>query len=110
MVLAAKLEVGKVATAQLKKVVKPNLPMLVRGYADSPFFDIVLANAVGVALREYASENEKAQIVAEAMIQSAAIEMMSSFDLNGMIDDMLENVDVSKIIKLEDSSKKKNKA
>lgn len=105
MVLAAKLEVGKVATAQLRKVVKPKLPMMVRGYADSPLFDIVLANAVGVALREYASENKKAQIVSEAMIQSAAVEMMSSFDLNGMIDEMLENVDVSKIVKLEDNKK-----
>lgn len=109
ILLAAKLEVGKVATAQLKKVVRPKLPMLMRGYADSPLFDIVLANAVGVALREYASENEKAQIVSEAMIQSAAVEMMSSFDLNGMIDDMLESVDVSKLIKLDTADKKDKK-
>ena len=96
--LAAKLEVGKVATAQLKKVVKPKLPMMVRGYADSPLFDIVLANAVGVALREYASNNEKAQIVAEAMIQSAAVEMVSSFNINDMINEMLETIDISKIV------------
>jgi len=95
--LAAKLEVGKVATAQLKKVVKPKLPMMVRGYADSPLFDIVLANAVGIALREYAPGNEKAQIVSEAMIQSAAVELMTSFNINDMVNDMLENIDVSKL-------------
>ena len=99
--LAAKLEVGKVATAQLKKVVIPKLPYLVRGYADSPLFDIALANVVGVAIREYAPENKKAQIVAESMIQSAAVEMVSSFDINSMIDEMLENVDVSKLVKLD---------
>ena len=104
MVLAAKLEVGKVATAQLKKVVIPKLPYMARGYADSPLFDIALANVVGIALREYALGNEKAQIVSEAMIQSAAVEMMSSFDLNGMIDDMLENVDVSKLVKLDNKT------
>ncbi len=104
LILAAKLEVGKVAIAQLKKVVTPKLPYPVRGYADSPLFNIVLANAVGITLREYAQGNEKAQIVSEAMIQSAAVEMMSSFDINGMINDMLENVDVSKLINLESKS------
>ena len=99
--LAAKLEVGKIATAQLKKVVKPKLPMMVRGYADSPLFDIVLANAVGIALREYAPGNEKAQIVSEAMIQSAAVEMMTSFNINDMVNEMLENIDVSKLTNLE---------
>ena len=99
--LAAKLEVGKVATAQLKKIVKPKLPMMVRGYADSPLFDIVLANAVGIALREYAQGNEKAQIVSEAMIQSAAVEMVSSFNINDMVNEMLENIDVSKITTLD---------
>ena len=99
--LAAKLEIGKVATAQLKKVVKPKLPMMVRGYADSALFDIVLANAVGIALREYAPGNEKAQIVSEAMIQSAAVELMTSFNINDMVNDMLENIDISKITNLE---------
>jgi len=95
--LAAKLEVGKVATQTIGKAVKKQLPMMIRGYADSPFYNIVIANMAGIALREFAANNEKAQIVSEAMIQSAAVEMVSSFNIDQMIGDMLEDIDISKI-------------
>ncbi len=95
--LAAKLEVGKVATQTIGKAVKKQLPMMIRGYADSPFYNIVIANMAGIALREFAGNNEKAMIVSEAMIQSAAVEMMSSFNIDEMIADMLKDIDVSKL-------------
>lgn len=101
--LAAKLEVGKIAAQTIGKAVKKQLPMMVRGYADSPFYNIVIANMAGIALREFASNNEKAMIVSEAMIQSAAVEMMSSFNIDEMVNDMLKDIDVSKLTEAKES-------
>jgi len=92
-ILAAKLEVGRVVTKQIKEKIK--LPFGAGGMKKHPLFDIALANIVGVALREVAPGNEKAQILSEAMIQSAAVEMVQSFDVNSMINDLIKNVDLS---------------
>ena len=100
MKLAAKLEVGSIATKQIKDKIK--LPFGTNNkIKNHPLFDIALANVVGVALREVAPGNEKAQILSEAMIQSAAVEMVQSFNVNDMVNDLLKNIDLSKITNLD---------
>ncbi|AUS02836.1 hypothetical protein NVP2275O_255 [Vibrio phage 2.275.O._10N.286.54.E11] len=96
---AAKIEVGEAAVAQLVKLVKPKLPMMARGYADLPMFDILVANLVVMAIRQYAPQNEKALVVADAMLLSAMQKQMKEFNIPGMIDEFVSKVDVSAITK-----------
>jgi len=95
-ILAAKLEVGRTVTTQIKNQIK--VPWLMKSYKNHPLFDIALANVVGTALRELMPENEKAQVVGEAMVQSAMVEMGRELDLNKFVDDILKNVDLSKLM------------
>jgi hypothetical protein len=103
LIVAAKIEVGKTVNAQLKKLIKPQLPMMIRGYADSPIFDIIIANVASIALKELAAENKKAQVVADSLLQAATVEMMNSFNINKMIDDILKNIDIKQITNIVDT-------
>lgn len=96
-ILAAKLEVGNVAVQQIKS--KINFGWFAdKKVKKHPLFDIALANVVGVALREVAGDNDKAVMLSEAMVQSAAVNMAQSFNINDMVDDLLKNVDLAKLI------------
>lgn len=95
VIMAAKLEIGRTVTAQIKDKVK--MPFGMGKLKKNPLFDIALANVAGTALREFMPNNEKAQIVGEAMVQSAMVEMGRELDLNVFVDDILKNVDLSKL-------------
>ncbi len=101
LLLAAKIEVGEAAVKQVSKIVKKQLPMMMRGYADLPVFDIVVANLVVMALKQFAPDNQKAQVIADAMLLAAMHKQMREFDLAGMVDEFVSGIDVSKITNLD---------
>lgn len=96
-VLAAKLVAGKAINKKLVKLIKPKLPMMLRGYAESPFASLVAANAVGVALKHYAPTNPKAMQIADLMLNAAALELLESFNIEEMLDGLLKGVKLPKI-------------
>lgn len=95
---AAILEVGATATNIVVSKVGPQLPMMVRGYSEHPLFKVAIANATGAALKHFAGNNDKAVIVADAMIESAMHELVRNFNAPAMIEELLNGVDVTKII------------
>ena len=94
---AARLEAGSIAIKQLTKVVKPTLPMLVRGYADHPFAGVVLANLFSYAVNNFASDNEKAVVIADAMLEGAMVDAVKGFNINDMINEVTKGIDVKKL-------------
>lgn len=97
VVTVAKLEAGRIAIKQVSKVITPKLPMMVRGYADSEIGRLVLANLFNFAVTQFAPTNQNAQIVADAMLEGAMLEMLQKFNFEEMINDVVNKVDISKL-------------
>ncbi|ATN93422.1 hypothetical protein [Pseudoalteromonas phage J2-1_QLiu-2017] len=85
----AKIKVAEDANAVLMKLVKPQLPMMVRGYADTPLGKVVLANLVVMAVSQFASNNKKAEVISQAMIDVAYADLFRGIDIQGMIEEIV---------------------
>lgn len=101
LLLAAKIEVGEAAVKQVSKIVRKQMPMMIRGYAELPVFDILVANLVVMSIKQFAPENEKAQIIADAMLLAAMQKQMREFNIPQMVDEFVSGIDVSAITRLE---------
>lgn len=103
--VAAKIEVGEIAVQQVTKIVKKQLPPFVRGYADLPIFEIVLANMVVMAIRQFCPENDKALIIADAMLLSSMQKQIKEFNIPKMVEEFTSGIDISSITKLDKPAK-----
>ncbi|WFG41352.1 hypothetical protein INBLLOGA_00173 [Salmonella phage MET_P1_137_112] len=95
VVNAAKLEAGKIALTQITKVVAKKAPFMIKGYIDTPIGRVVIANLLSVAVDQYAPTNQKAKAVAGAAMEAAMLEMVQSFNIAEMIDEMVKGIDIS---------------
>ncbi|QJA18017.1 hypothetical protein vBSenH9_52 [Salmonella phage vB_Sen_H9] len=92
---AAKLEAGKIALTQITKVAAKKAPFMIKGYIDTPIGRVVIANLLSVAVDQYAPSNQKAKAVASAAMEAAMLEMVQSFNIAEMIDEMVKGIDIS---------------
>lgn len=100
LLVAAKIEVGEVAVQQVTKIVKKQLPLMMKGYADLPIFEIVLANIVVMSIRQFCPDNKKAQVIADAMLLAAMQKQIKEFNIPKMVEEFTSNIDISSITKL----------
>lgn len=93
--LGAQLEVGKVLNDRALKIVTPLLPTMAQYWAKANPEQAkpIVANLVAGALIKFAPTNEKAQMAAQVMIQSASIDLVGSFNISTMINDLLDGLD-----------------
>lgn len=96
-ITAARMTAGKVAMEQVTKLIKPKLPMMARGYAETPVGKLVMANLFNFAITQYLPDSIKAQLVADVMLEGAMMEAMSSLKLEEQLNSILDSVDVSKL-------------
>lgn len=102
VVAVAKLEAGRIAIKQVSRVVTPKLPMMIRGYADSEIGRLVMANLFNFAVTQFAANNQNAQLVADAMLEGAMLEMLQKFNFEEMINEVVNKVDISKLTSSEE--------
>ncbi|WWD11558.1 hypothetical protein CPL00146S_CDS0183 [Escherichia phage SmurfNell] len=95
VVNAAKLEAGKIALTQITKVAAKKAPFMIKGYIDTPIGRVVITNLLSVAVDQYAPTNQKAKAVAGAAMEAAMLEMVQSFNIAEMIDEMVKGIDIS---------------
>ena len=88
--VAAKMEAGRVLNKQIIKQLKPHVPLLLRGYLDTPLAPVILANAT--ALLGNHTGNAKVQKISELMLLAAADTTVQSFNLDKIIDDALAGI------------------
>lgn len=86
---AAVFETGRIANNALVNMIKPKLPMMTRGYLDTPLGKLVLANAVKMAVDQFKPDNATAQRLANGMIVAAYTEAIQAFDIESLLDDLL---------------------
>lgn len=83
---------GNIINQRLAKIVVPKLPLLARGYADTPMGHAALANIVAGALIHFLPTNKRAQQASAAMIEAAMVTFASSFEIESLVDELLEGV------------------
>lgn len=102
-VSAAFLEAGHIANKQVSKLLGKQLPMMVRGYADTPIGRLVLANIAVLAVDHFRADNKQLRRLAQAMQVNAYHELLRDLDIDGMIDELLENGSIKRALtKLDD--------
>lgn len=97
---AAKIEAGRIAVKQAVKLVKPAVPMMARGYLETALGELVVANLFKFAVDNFAANNDKAQVVADAMLQGAMMGAIQSLNIEELVNQVLDKVDVSKFTSL----------
>lgn len=89
---SGKIIAGNILNDRVVKVIAPKLPLMVRGYADTPVGKAAICNLIAGVLIHTMPQNEKVGIAAQAMIQSASLQLASSFNIEEMINDLLDGV------------------
>lgn len=89
-IIASKMEAGRILNKQIIKQVKPHIPMLFRGYLDTPLAPVILANLVALAGNH--TDNKRIKQISEFMLLAAANTTVQSFNLDQIIDDVLKNI------------------
>lgn len=95
---AAFLEAGRIANNQAVKFASKTLPLMVRGYADTPVGKLTLANAAVLAAAQFRPNDKRLTKLTQAMLVVAWQELYQSFDIEEMIDSMLDNKSIKKAL------------
>lgn len=90
--VAATVTAGNTLNRVVAKKISPQLPMLARGYADSAMGRVVIANVADFGVKQFMPGNAKALLATEAMMQAALLELLGSFDIEGMVEEVLNSV------------------
>ncbi len=86
---------GQIFNDRIIGMVAPKLPMMVRGYKDEPWFKFVLANAVAGAVIKFGHTNDKLLMLADAGVSAANDEFLGSFNLEEMVNSVIDGIDTS---------------
>ncbi len=94
---------GSMFNERVNNLITPRLPMMVRGYAKEPWFQFILSNAVAGAIIKFGATNEKLVLLADAGVNAANDDFLGSFDFEGMINDVVDGIDITGLTKSSDS-------
>jgi len=95
--LAAQLTAGNILNDRVVKLIKPQLPLVARGYAETELGKAVAANVAAAALIHFFPTNKKAVMAAECMIQSAMAGFVASFDIEGTVNELLDGINIPEL-------------
>lgn len=98
LIAAAQLKAGSALNAAAVAALKKSgaVPMMLRGYLDSPLASVVVANVVNVAAGY--TTNAKVKQAAQLMLQSAAVDVVNLVDIEGMIAKLIDSPDIAKAL------------
>lgn len=86
---AAYMELGRLANNQAAKLLATRLPLMARGYADTPVGKLLIANLVAMAVGQFRPDDERMATLANAMTVQAYVELMQSFNVEALLDELL---------------------
>lgn len=101
---AAYMEAGRMANDKAAQVLSKKAPLMVRGYVDTPVGKLVIANVAALALAQLRPNDRRAAKLTQAMQVQAYSELIRDFDIEAMLDDLLNNATVKKALKTLDST------
>ncbi|RKX85192.1 MAG: hypothetical protein DRP57_04310 [Spirochaetes bacterium] len=86
---------GQMFNDRVVSLIAPKLPMMVRGYSSEPWFKFLLANAVAGTVIKYGAQNDKLAMLADAGINAASDDFLGSFNIEEMINQLVDGIDIS---------------
>lgn len=89
---AALITAGGVINQTVLFKLRPQLPMLMRGYVDHPLAGVILANIANFAIANFAKDNDEAVLATEAMMLAAMTKLTTSFNFESILTDILADV------------------
>lgn len=101
---AAYMEAGRMANDKAAQVLSKKAPLMVRGYVDTPVGKLVIANVAALALAQLRPNDRRAAKLTQAMQVQAYTELIRDFDIETMLDDLLNNATVKKALKTLDAA------
>lgn len=100
-IIAARIKGGEAVLKLVKEVIKPHVPIWGRGYMDSPFVDIILANILMVCSDLTDKKYDVLNISAEITMEAAFMELMNKIDVEALVS-KLGSVIPTEVLKSED--------
>eukprot|EP00697_Spironema_sp_BW2_P015741 gnl/Spiro4/6702_TR3459_c0_g1_i2.p1 gnl/Spiro4/6702_TR3459_c0_g1~~gnl/Spiro4/6702_TR3459_c0_g1_i2.p1 ORF type:complete len:132 (+),score=35.21 gnl/Spiro4/6702_TR3459_c0_g1_i2:797-1192(+) len=101
---AAYFEAGRIINNKLVGLIVPKLPMMVRGYAQTAFGKLALANLFLVAVQKFKPENAMLAKLGYAAVTQAYTEAFEGLNLEGLIDSFLGDSAIAKAAGLVDQA------
>jgi hypothetical protein len=96
------LEAGRIANKKVTEVLAKKAPLAVRGYIDTPVGRLVLANMTMMAMEQFRPNDRAAMRLAESMTVTAYMECIQHFDIEGIIDGLMNSTQVKRAMSLLD--------
>ena len=94
---SAKRRTGKMLNDRLVGMIAPKLPMMVRGYADTELGRAMIASLLAGAIIHFGYKNDKLTLAADAMVTAAMDDFVGSFNLEDMVNELIDGVDLSPV-------------
>ena len=94
---SAKRRAGNMLNDRIVGMISPKLPYMARGYAESPLGKALIANAVAGAIVHFGYTNEKLMLASDAMVTAAMDQFIGSFNLEEMINELVDGIDLSSV-------------
>ncbi len=96
---AAIFEAGRIANNKAASIFGKKMPVMVRGYVDTPIGKLAMANMVKMAVEQFKPDSEIAARLANGMVVAAYQELIQSFDIEGMLDELMGDAKVALALK-----------
>ena len=95
--LGGSLTAGSIINARVAKIVKEAAPVYARGYIDTDLGKAASGLIGATLLLYFMPDNEKARLVADAMIKSAGVKFVESFNIEEKFNEIIEGLDLSSL-------------
>lgn len=92
------LEAGRIANNQVVKISAKALPMMVRGYADTPIGKLLVANIAQMAAQQLRPQDPTLKKLTTAMTVAAYQEVIQTVDIEGWLNTLLESPEIQRAI------------
>lgn len=96
--VAAYNEGARIALNQITKMVAKQSPLMVKGYLETPFGKLVIANLALAAVQQFRPTDVKLNKLAGAAVSQAYQEVYQTFDIEKIISEFVENSTIKNIL------------
>lgn len=101
---AAFMEAGRIANNQVAKLIAKKAPLMVKGYVETSYGKVVIANMINIAVEKFRPGDAKLEKLSKAMMVQAYQAVMQDFDIEGMIEELFNNPQIKRATNLIDQS------
>ena len=95
--MAASITAGNILNDKVVGIISPKLPAFAVGYAQTEVGKAVIANVVASAITHFMPANEKANLASKAMVDSAMLAFVGSFNIEEMITELMDGVNLDSL-------------